>query len=385
MPKKWFVLALVCLGLLETGVLAFGYLQKQSAILAPSSTGPLPESHQRAVATPTLYLEPDAGFTWLYTLINNARTTIDMTMYELVDPTASADLVAACGRGVKVRVILDQNLEKTANTPVYNQLAAAGPNCAVAWANPHFGATHQKTLILDGTEAVVLSANLTSRYYADTRDMALTDTDPADVGSIEATFDSDFGSTDPDPDVPGVGHNLIWSPTTAQGDLVSLIATAKKTLLVENEELGAAVIVDALADACKRGVQVHLAMTDTNPNYHPNYATLEAAGCGVHIGADDDDTLYIHAKALVADTGTPAAIGYVGSINFTNASMNGNRELGLYVHDPNLLSQIGTSITGDYNQFPAYSASNIVRLTRKRAPDSSQRGMSVTSRNAISQ
>ncbi len=375
MPKRWFVLVLVCLGLLETGILAFGYLGKRSAILAPTSTGPLPEARHGAVATPTLYLEPEAGFTWLYTLINNAKTSIDMTMYELVDPTASADLVAACGRGVKVRVILDQNLERAANTPAYNQLAAAGPNCAVAWANPHFGATHQKTLILDGTEAVVLSANLTSRYYADTRDMALTDTDGADVGSIEATFDSDFGSTDPDPDVPGAGHNLIWSPTTAQGDLVSLITTAKKTLLVENEELGASVIVDALAVACKRGVQVKLAMTDTNPAYHANFVTLEAAGCGVHIGADDNDTLYIHAKTLVADLGTPDAIGYVGSINFTDASMNRNRELGLYVHDPDLLSQIGASVTGDYNQFPTYSANNTVRPIRNRAPHSSQRGI----------
>ena len=277
-----------------------------------------------------------------------------MTMYELVDTTFSADLVAACGRGVKVRVILDGSLERTANTPAYNQLTAAAPNCTVAWSNPQFQATHQKTLILDGNTAVVMSFNLTSRYYAETRDMALVDTDTADLTAIQATFDKDFGSTTDESYAPNAGHNLIWSPTTAEDDLVSLINGATSTLQVENEELSAPTIVNALTAACQRGVKVQLAMTDTSPNYHANYTTLEAAGCGVHIGADNNDTLYIHAKAILADLNTPNAIGYIGSINFSNASLTENRELGLYVHDATALAQISTVISSDYNQFPAY-------------------------------
>ena len=104
-------------------------------------------------------------------------------------------------------------------------------------------------------------------------------------------------------------------------------------------------------------MKVELAMTDTSAAYHANYTTLEGAGCGVHIGANNADTLYIHAKAIVADLGTASAIGYVGSINFSNASLTENRELGLYVHDADNLSQISASINADYNQFPAYPSS----------------------------
>ena len=43
----------------------------------------------------------------IYNFINSATTSLDMTMYELVDTTAVSDLVAREKAGVKVRVVLD--------------------------------------------------------------------------------------------------------------------------------------------------------------------------------------------------------------------------------------------------------------------------------------
>ena len=359
MPRKPFFAILILLALIEAAVLLTAWLgpHKPDPATQIPAVGLPNKALPQALTTPTLYVEPTAGFTWLYTLVNNTKATLDMTMYELVDPTFSADLVAACQRGVKVRVLLDGSLERTANTPAYNQISSAAPNCTAAWSNPQFGATHQKTLILDGNTAVVMTLNLTSRYYAQDRDMALVDTDTADLTAIQATFDKDFGSTTDNSYEPNAGHNLIWSPTTAQDDLVSLINGAKSTLQIENEELSAPAILTALASACQRGVKVQLAMTDTSPNYHSNYITLEKSGCGVHIGENNNDTLYIHAKAILADLNTPNAIAYVGSINFSNASLTENRELGLYVHDTPTLTQLSTALASDYNQFPAFPIS----------------------------
>ncbi len=301
-----------------------------------------------------LYIEPEAGFTWLYTMINNAHQTVDMTMYELTDTTFSGGLVAACGRGVRVRAILDQSLEKVNNTPAYTQLNSAGPNCSAAWSNPQFQATHQKSLIIDHGTAVIMTGNLTSRYYPTSRDFAVVQNDTWDIAAMQGTFNTDYGSTSDLKYQPAFGDTLIWSPTTAEADLVDIISNAKKTLLVENEELAAPSIVNALAAACKQHVKVEMAMTDTNVAYHVNYSTLEHAGCGVHIGANDATTLYIHAKAIVADIGLPAQVAYVGSINFSNASLTENRELGLYVHDPATLGHLSATMADDYAQFPAY-------------------------------
>ena len=47
-----------------------------------------------------LIVEPDAGFSPVYRLINGARHSIDVTMYEFSDTTAERDLAAAaCGCG----------------------------------------------------------------------------------------------------------------------------------------------------------------------------------------------------------------------------------------------------------------------------------------------
>ena len=308
----------------------------------------------RLTGNRTLHIEPDAGFDWLYALVNNAHTSVDVTVYELVDTTFSADLVAACTRGVRVRVILDQSLEKAANTPAYNQLNSAGPGCAAAWSNPQFAATHEKSLVIDDSTAVIMSLNLTSRDYSATRDFALVEDDATDIRALDTAFNTDYNSTTDLSYHPRGGDDLIWSPTTAQLALLNIIGSAKKTLLIENEELSSTTIVEALERDCSRGVDVRIAMTDSSPAYHANYKALQTAGCGVHIGPNNPTALYIHAKAMVADLGTAGQVGYLGSINFSDASMNKNRELGLYLYDPTLLSQINTTLAKDYAAFPAF-------------------------------
>jgi len=314
--------------------------------------------------THTLYAFPetDNSVTPLYTFINNATKTIDMTMYELQDATFQADLIAACGKGIKVRVILDASLEKTSNTPAYNALNTAGANCTAVFSNTAFQATHQKTITVDSTTTAILSLNLQTQYYSTTRDFALLTNDPADVAAIETTFATDYAAGTPYNGTQGAsdlsftpptGDDLIWSPTTAQAAMLALINNAKSTILLENEEMGAANIVSALEAACQRSVTVHIAMVnDSTSSPYSSYATqfkaLEAAGCGVKTYPDTTNGLYIHAKAVVADYGLSTQAVYMGSINYSNASMTENRELGIYITDSTSVNTLETTMTADY-------------------------------------
>ncbi len=99
-----------------------------------------------------------------------------MTMYELVDPTMVRDLVADDKRHVKVRVILDTNREQSRNEAAFQALRAGGVK--VVWADTSYEATHQKTITVDGTESLILSANLTEEYYSTTRDFGVFDRNP---------------------------------------------------------------------------------------------------------------------------------------------------------------------------------------------------------------
>ena len=227
-----------------------------------------------AAHTQTLYTFPDQGFTPVYTFINSATKTLDMTMYELVDTTAQQDFIALAKKGIKVRVILDQNSEKTMNTPAFNALTKAG--VSVHWANKVYHVTHQKTITVDGSSSLILTANLTSRYYAGTRDFAVIDTNAADVAAIEATFNADFVNA---AITPGKATDLIWSPTDSSADLLALINTAAHTLTVESEEMSNAAIVTALENAAKRGVTVKVIMTNDANEYATEFNALLAAGC----------------------------------------------------------------------------------------------------------
>jgi cardiolipin synthase len=297
----------------------------------------------------------------LYTLINGAQSTVDMTMYELQDTVFSGDLVADCARGVKVRVVLSSS-EKSSNTPAYTQLNTAGANCSAVLSNTAFTNTHQKTITVDNTTIALLSLNLQTQYYSTSRDYAMVYNDPVDVAAIEATFAQDYAAGTPyngsqgASDLtyqPGGGTDLIWSPTTATADMLSIINNAKSTIVLENEEMSAPNIVSALETACQNGVQVHIAMVNSSTSspystYSTEFKALEAAGCGVKTYPDTTSGLYIHAKAVVADYGLSTQSVYMGSINYSNASLTQNRELGMYITDAPSIATLYMSLTSDY-------------------------------------
>ena len=213
----------------------------------------------RAAVTPSEYsllVEPANGLSAIYALIGSARHTVDMTMYELDDRVAEADLAADAHRGVKVRVVLDQNLAKAYNAPAYGYLGAHGVQ--VHWAPKSYDVTHQKTITVDGLVSAVMTLNLTSEYYTTSRDFAVIDRNRADVGAIENVFDHDFADDRSSPEPAGA--ELVWSPGS-DARMVSTIRSAHHTLYVENEEMSEYTIVDALVAAAERGVDVEVVMT----------------------------------------------------------------------------------------------------------------------------
>jgi len=94
-----------------------------------------------------LIIEPGAGFGPIYSLINGAKHSIDVTMYEFADTTAEHDLAAAAKRGVRVHVILDRR-EQSENAAAYSYLGSH--RIVVTWSSASYHYTHQKTLIVDG-------------------------------------------------------------------------------------------------------------------------------------------------------------------------------------------------------------------------------------------
>jgi phosphatidylserine/phosphatidylglycerophosphate/cardiolipin synthase-like enzyme len=287
-----------------------------------------------------LIVEPDGGMAPVYSLLSSARHSLDLTMYELVDPTAESLLAQDVSRGVAVRVVLDHRLEARRNLPAYDYLRSRG--VSVAWSSARFFATHEKAFVIDRRTAVVMSLNLTDQYYATSRDLALVDSDPADVAAIESVFAADF-----DGRVAGTpaADDLVWSPNQSMADLLALIGDARHSIALESEELASPAIVRALLAARRRGVSVTVAMTYDDAAA-PAFRVLTAAGARVSV-LYGETPLYIHAKLLVTDAGTTGARAFLGSENLSDASLLHDRELGVVLVAPPLVDQVAATIATD--------------------------------------
>jgi cardiolipin synthase A/B len=354
--KIWILLAAVVVAI---GVIACGATvpraSVQSAVSRPSPSSTAVTDTPSAARTASLsagslqvLTEPEAGIGPIYQLITGARSSVDLTMYELADPTAEADLAADAARGVDVRVVLDQNLEKASNAAAYAYLAAHAVH--VRW-GPAGTTYHQKTLTVDGATSVIMTGNLVTEDYPGTQDFAVVDTNPADVSAIAATFDADFsgeGITPPD------GTDLVWSPTNAESSVLSVINGAAHTLAVEDEGMDDPAVTSALAAAARRGVDVEITMT-ADPEWDSAFSELAQAGVHVRLYPDDSTALYIHAKAIVADAGLPGQQVLVGSQNFSVASLDYNRELGIRTSNPAVVAAISSVLASDYAGASAYS------------------------------
>lgn len=307
---------------------------------------PTPKARATSTAMrgPDVIVEPDDGMAPIYALLRQPRHRLDLVMYELVDPTVVAILEADAARGVRVRVILDRNRERSTNTAAYDALEHHG--IQVAWAPSSFEATHEKAIVLDAgssaAEAAVMTLNLTARYYRNTRDVAVTDRDRAQVAAVEATFTADLAAArhGGNPAASGVA-GLVWSPGS-QAAVVALIGQATSSVAVENEEMSDRDVVGALTTAARRGVRVTVVMTEQS-DYREELAQLTAAGVEVGLYPDTSSQLYIHAKVIVVDNRR----AFAGSENFSTASLLRNRELGLVSIQSEIVGRLASVVAAD--------------------------------------
>ncbi len=304
----------------------------------------------------SLVTEPDDGIAPVLAMIDSAKASLDLVMYELDDAQVETALAADKARGVAVRVILNGGYKgspPTAYTAAYDFLKAHG--VPVRYSPGYFSLTHEKSLVIDGERALIMTFNLVSKYYATGRDFGIVDADRRDVAAMEDTFGEDWrgsGSTDMAMALRGgnandAGDGLLWSPGSEPA-ILDLIGSATRSLSIYNEEMADMDVTKALIDATRRGVAVYVVMTGSS-QWKWDFAELVTAGAHGRIYADADDApLYIHAKMVVADAGSIFARAFVGSENFSKGSLDENRELGLLTEDRGIIAGLMKTFAADW-------------------------------------
>jgi cardiolipin synthase len=298
----------------------------------------------------TLIVQPDDGRTVIVNALNAANTSIDLTIYEITDSQILSALETANARQVTVRVMYNwysfpADMQQREITPAIQLLTKAGIQCRQA---PRaFEVTHEKAFVIDGTTSIIMSFNLTSDYFGTTRDFGIVTTVGPEVTEISNVFEADWNDTPVTPK----NLSLAWSPINARTKLMALISGATKTLDIYGEEVDDPGTLGAMVAAAKRGVKVRFIAAVLSGQGHVNgnargITYLQRGG----VSAVCKSFLYIHAKMLLADYGTPNAQAYIGSENFSCVSLNDNRECGIIVSEPAILNRLQSTYASDWVQ-----------------------------------
>ncbi len=312
-----------------------------SAVSNPSTASrlmitPLPKTQQ----TLKLFIEPDAGESIILDAINTAHHSIWLEMYLLTDTSIIQALENAAHHKVDVRVMLEPTPYGGGSAQdVLDELKLAG--ITVKPTSPSFTLTHEKGMIVDGNTAFIMSCNFTySALNGTNREYGVVDTLAPDVQSVTDIFNADWNRTP----LHITNTSLVISPTNSRPALTALLGSAKKTLVLEEEEMLDDNIQQALVSAAHRGVHVQVILptpyAGESDNNIGGIAILKKGGVQVK----EDPQLYIHAKMIVAD-GMQA---FVGSENISAPSLDGNRELGILLTDSGMLARLQQTFQQDW-------------------------------------
>ncbi len=308
----------------------------------PAPTPRLALATEPAAAQPGVvgvFVEPDDGRAPILAELDAARRSIDLEIYLLSDEEILQALERAQARGVTVRVIMEEHTFGGAGgeEQVFARLEEAG--IAVRWSNPAFRLSHIKTFVIDAEVAIIMNQNLTKTSFSGNREFGAITTRSMEVAQAAAIFEADWRRTAEPPDGP-----LVVSPTTSRRTLLNLIEGATTSIDIYAEVVRDEEIVASLEQAASSGVAVRLIVSndsEENDRGREERARLAAEGVEVRIARG----LYIHAKMVLVD-GNRA---FVGSQNFTTASLDLNRELGILLDDQANTARLTRTFNADFS------------------------------------
>lgn len=299
-----------------------------------------------------LFQEPESNIRPVIQGIQQAKSSIKMTMYMITHGSIIDALADSAQRGVNVQVMLEQNPFKANTAPgtdytpqqTFDKLNAAGVH--VKWTNPAYALTHQKSMVIDHNRAFIMTLNMSHSAFTKNREYGVIDSDPQDVAEIERVFDADWLYKK----VPVSNPRLLWSPINSRDKIEGLLSDAQHQIFIEAEELQDSAIETLLIKKASAGLDVRVIMPTTEPLTLDQRA-LRAGFVKLRFLDPQKGQDFIHAKLILVD----GQSAYLGSENFSTASLDYNRELGILINksrgyqEKDILSMLTNIFLTDWN------------------------------------
>ncbi len=333
-PTRWPWLPLLLLALLVAACGAGHAAPRASA--GPPHHSPEGAPVARAVGADTLLPLPDGplAFAALRSLLGRATRSIHLEVYEFQRTDLADQVIRAHDRGVEVIAVMDPS--ERGSRSVWARLQQAGAR-VVAFPVDAQSIDHVKLLIVDGQTAVVGGINW-GRHSEANRDYDVLVSGPA-VANLERVFAQDLALSGQVAVIPPATQDpLVQVLVTRPGDAIrsavlTAVAEAQRRIDVEMFVLSDPLVLDALAAAARRGVQVRVLLDAGQPQNRDALAVLLRSGARAHLYPAAAGQK-LHAKLGIFD----GALVLFGSCNWSRSGFARNHELDLLIADPGLAS-----------------------------------------------
>ena len=269
---------------------------------------------------------PGDGLKPIVSAIQQAKTTVDLTIFRLDRAQVEKALAGAVERGVRVRALIANTNSGGENRlrKLEQRLLEAG--VTVARSGDELIRYHGKLLVVDERLLFVLLFNYTS-IDARSRSFGVLTARRQDVAEGVRVFEADLTRQSVTPPV----RQLVTSPETARKRLSDFLARARKELLIYDPKVSDPAMIRVLEERVRKGVAVRI-----------------IGGVGKRarlISAEKLPNLRLHARVVIRD-GRQA---FLGSQSLRAVELDARREVGVFVSDPTVVRTLREVFEKDWS------------------------------------
>ncbi len=329
-----YLFLILTAALLVIGLVIYAFLFKLSESIKST------QKIASALDEVTLFTEPDDSRKPILDGIEKAKKSIDIEVYIFTDSDIFNALFNAKKRGVNVRVMLEENPYNSygANKGMKDKLSHYG--IINKWSNRVYQYTHSKFLVIDESTGYIMTLNLSKSALTKNREFGIITEDSTIIAELEKIFEADWTRKPYNPS----NSPLVVSPENSRNKISSLINSASSELIIYDEELEDKSIENLIEKKATQGVKVYVIVADPVSVSSNKDVISEFKKYGIDIRYVSSP--FIHAKAIVVDKKT----GYIGSVNLTDTSFDKNREVGVMIDDPKVLTSVRETFFNDFTR-----------------------------------
>ncbi len=272
--------------------------------------------------------------------IDEAKSRIFVEVYIFTEKDLQKALIRAKKRWVEVKVIMEKNVYKAPNLNKKTYDNFIKNDIDVVWASStNFALTHTKMMIIDD-EQIISTGNYSYSTFSKNREFFMFVKDEKLLKNLISIFKIDFEYKKE----IIYDDNLVLSPYYTREKFDILLSSAKKSIKMYIQNFSDKKILDLLIKKQKEWIDIEIIMPDLKyiASNKDEIEDLKNAGIRYKLLKSPN----IHAKSILIDD----KYLYLWSINFSEYSIDKNREIWLILKEQKIISKFSEFFEIDFKK-----------------------------------